>query len=243
MPVKRWMRRGMLAAGVLVVAAGSTVGALAAAAPTASKTSVLIVGGSAAFGWHDKTGLGYIERGLNSWNRNPAGIAFKNQAIPGATVNNPIIHKHFLGWLKSSPRIVVLGWGLLNDMRVGTPWSEILSKIRQEALEALAGGSVVFVVTPPATTTTFSINRGAENALVSAVIRTVSAIHNPNLYVFDVLTSEETWLLQHHQSVLGYMQGKWDPNTKGHILAGKLLTSELKAELPRGAVSWIPPGA
>ena len=241
MSVQRWARWWTVAAGVSLVAIGSAVGAFAASTPAPVKTRVLIVGGSAAFGWHDKTGMGYIERGLKSWSRNPAGLMFQNQAIPGATVNNPIIHKHYLRWLKASPKIVVLGWGLLNDLRVGTPWSEILSKIRQEALEALAAGAVVFVVTPPATTTTFTVNRGGENALVAAVIRTVSAINSRNLYVFDVLTREESWLLQHHQSVLGYMQGKWDPNTKGHILAGSLLASELKAELPQGSVGWIKP--
>lgn len=218
---------------------GSLFGPVAAAA--APPQTVLIIGGSAAKGWHDKTGRGYIERGLDQWHAG-APFRFENRAVPGATMNNPKIGAHYLQWLEAyAPRIVVLSWGLLNDLRAGTPWSQIVSQIRQEALWALAQGAVVFIITPPATTATYGVDKAEENAVVDEEMRAVMSMHNPNVYIFDVLHAEERWLILHHQTIQAYMDGPWDPNTQGHILAGKILAAELRARFPRGAVRLLSP--
>lgn len=223
--------------------AAAALGALAgpSAAAAGPPQTVLIIGGSAAKGWHDKTGRGYIERGLDLWHAG-APFRFENRAVPGATMNNPKIGKHYLQWLETySPRIVVLSWGLLNDLRAGTPWSQIVSQIRQEALWALSAGAVVFIVTPPATTATYGVDKAEENAIVDEEMRAVMSLHNPNVYIFDVLHPEERWLAVHHQTIARYMAGPWDPNTQGHILAGKLLAQELRARFPRGEVHLLSP--
>lgn len=210
-----------------------------ASAEAPGPARVLIIGGSAAYGWRDKTGQGYIERGLKAWSAFPDGLDFQNEAIPGATVNNPKVANRYAQWLSPAPpAIVVLGWGILDDMRAGTPWAIVLAEVRNQTLEALSAGAVVFFVTPPATKPTYTIYQGSENALVGALVRSEEAIGSPDLYVFNVLGAEERWLHAHHQTYAPYMSNFWDPNTAGHILAGGLLANAIKAVLPQGTVSY-----
>lgn len=204
---------------------------------------VLIIGGSAAYGWRDKTGQGYIERAIRAWSAFPGGVSFQNEAIPGATVNNPKVANQYDRWLSPDPpAIVVLGWGILDDMRAGTPWAIVLAEIRNQTLDALAAGAVVFFVTPPATKPTYTIYQGSENDLVGALVRSEEAIGSPDLYVFNVLGDEERWLRDHHQSYAPYMANFWDPNTAGHVLAGHLLAEEIETVLPKGTVQYTQSG-
>lgn len=218
---------------------GPLPGLVARAARRTRRTTVLIIGGSAAFGWHDKTGQGYVVRGLKAWSADPARLRIENRAVPGATVHNPIIDSGYQGWLDAfSPQIVVIAWGLLNDLRVGIPWSTVLGQLRQWMVEALAAKAVVFVVTPPATQATYTVDRSTEQAIVSRELAMARGLENSNVLIFNVLTAEEKWLVQHHMTYAPLMDGPWDPNTEGHIVAGRILTELLKAKRPDGVVRF-----
>lgn len=236
-------RRKQLVAGLaaLVVAclAGPLPGLVTRAERRTRLTTVLIIGGSAAYGWHDKTGEGYIVRGLKAWAANPARLRIENRAVPGATVHNPIIDSGYEGWLDTfSPQIVVIAWGLLNDLRVGIPWSVVLGQLRQWIVEALAARAVVFIVTPPATQATYTVDRSTEPAIAARELAMARGLKNPNVLIFNVLTKEEEWLAAHHMTYAPLMDGPWDPNTEGHIVAGRILTRLLKAKRPRGVVHF-----
>lgn len=244
LPTRMFPWMAVVAAGAVAVLGQDTV-SLAAAPPITSRSpaysqgapNVLIIGGSAAFGWAARHNIGYIVRGLHAWERRP--LIIQNRAVPGATVNNPVIQSHYGDYLRQyAPRLVILAWGFLNDLRVGTPWPHILAVIRRETLEALADRAVVWIVTPPATRATYTIDRKTQPVLVAREIAAARALHNPNVYVMNVLSREEVWLARHHQTYVPYMADPWDPNTAGHRLAGRLLAGELKRALPRGTVSY-----
>ena len=212
--------------------------------PRPLQPTVLIIGGSAAYGWYDRSGLGFVERGLKAWNRWPRGVAFKNQAVPGATVRNPTIRGNYHDWLHDyRPTIVALQWGMLNDLRVGTPWSLIMAVIRKEIMEAIAIRAVVMIITPPATEATYDVDRGTEVAVVAEELKMARSLNNPNVYAFNVLGAMKTYLAPHHLTYAPFMKGPWDPNTRGHRLAGRLLAAELKKKLPRGQVQFQTEGA
>ncbi len=239
MAVSRWMP---VFVGALVASTAVGLRTAANTEPGPSQPNVLIIGGSAAFGWRDITGQGFVVRGLRGWSRVP--LRFENRAVPGATVKNPIITKNYYAWLTTyHPTIVALQWGLLNDLRVGTPWPKVIETIQQEILQALSQNAVVFIITPPATRPTYTIDQQSEPRLAEAEIAMAKALNSPNVYVLNVLQRMKDWLTAHHQTYVPYMAGLWDPNTKGHILAGHLLTEALHQQLPGGSVSFHPNGA
>ncbi len=230
-------RRTQIFAGVLIASASVGLRTTVRAEPVTTQPNVLIIGGSAAFGWHDVTGQGFVVRGLRGWSQVP--LRFENRAVPGATVKNPIITQNYYTWLKTyHPTIVALQWGLLNDLRVGTPWTKVLGTIREEILQALSQNAVVFIITPPATRPTYTINQQSEPRLAEAEIAMAQSLDSPNVYVLNVLQRMKAWLKAHHQTYVPYMAGLWDPNTKGHILAGRLLTEALQKKLPGGTSTF-----
>ncbi|MGC8487913.1 MAG: SGNH/GDSL hydrolase family protein [Clostridia bacterium] len=209
-------------------------------APTAAvPVPVLIVGGSAAVGWVDDTGLGYVERGfLRYGEQAKMDFTFTNHAIPGARVVNPLVAHRYAGWVSATGPggMVVLAWGLLNDLRLKTPLPAVKRRIRQQIRVALGHSDLVILVTPPATRATFERERPTERRMVRAEIEAARTFHSRRVYIADVFDRETAYLVAHHLAYRRYMAGRWDPNTRGHALAGRILGRELREDLPAARV-------
>jgi acyl-CoA thioesterase-1 len=190
---------------------------------------VVVIGGSAAAGWHDATGQGYVVRALSAYARLVgARLSIDNQAVPGAEVVDPGIASGWPSWMAATPGgMAVIAWGFLNDLRVGTPPAAILAEIRWEIAVALKSRHVVLVVSPPATTPSFTFDRVRQQALWAAVSRMATSLDNPDVHVFDVLDAMKRVIVARHDSPSQFMAGPWDPNTAGHELAGSLLLTDM----------------
>lgn len=202
--------------------------------------SVLIVGGSAAVGWVDTTGLGYVERGLLFYGeRAHMNFAVTNRAIPGARIVNRVVADNYGTWLRSlgPGGIVVLAWGLLNDLRRKTPLSVVRERLKGQIHLALRHADVVVLVTPPATRASFEQEAAAERRLVRAEIGVARSFHSPRVYVANVFRRETAYVKSRHLSYRSLMDGVWDPNTRGHALAGQLLGTDLEGVLPADRVT------
>ena len=189
----------------------------------------LIIGGSAAKGWHDQSGQGYLVRALAQYG-SVAGVHFlvQNQAIPGARVVNARIASNYLVWMRSSRGgLVVIAWGFLNDLRLGTRTGAMLKVIHREIALAVATNHTVLLVSPPATTPTFTFDAASETRLWHQVSMEAEAFHSQRVFVADVLGPMKRYVRSHHQSYRRYMDGTWDPNTAGHRLAARILSHEL----------------
>lgn len=198
----------------------------------APRTTVpaVIVGGSAAKGWHDRTNEGYVARALGEY-EGMARIQFviENHAIPGATVTDRTIARHFPRWMKRTRGgLVVIAWGLLNDIRLKTNDNAVLGEVKREIRDALATHHVVLVVSPPATIATFTFDRSAQPRLWRQIAAVATSFHSPHISVIDVMQPMQADILAHHQSPWIYMKGKWDPDTRGHMLAAHFLVQGLK---------------
>ena len=196
--------------------------------PPASMSTV-IVGGSAAKGWFDQSGRGYIERALLSYG-NAARVQFRivNHAIPGARVLNPVVRRHFADWIPQGRGLVIIGWGLLNDVRRHTPPGRIGPIVHAEVGAALRARDVVLLVSPSATRSTFTIARHIQPAMWREEVQAAQSYQSPNVYVVNVMNPEKRWMLGHHVGYQAFMQGLWDPNTRGHQLASRILERRLE---------------
>lgn len=218
------MRALMLAVAIMAVAGG-----VLTFHHKPARVSTLIVGGSAAKGWFDQSGRGYIERALLSYeNVSQVHFDIENHAIPGARVVNPVVRRHFSDWIPHGRGLVVIGWGLLNDVRKHTPPGRIGPVVHTEISEALRAHDVVLLVSPSATRSTFTIARRIQPAMWSEEVHAATRFKSPNVYVINVMNPEKRWMLGHHVGYQPFMQGLWDPNTRGHRLASQILERRLE---------------
>lgn len=246
----------------LAAAAGTALGIaslalLAAPGRSAAgpRIPVLVVGGSAAAGWRDATGPGYVSRGLTRYAQR-AGLTLRiaNHAIPGARVVNRRARRDLAGWIRrpAPHRLVVLAWGTLNDLRHHTPTTAMARALHRQIQTALAAHAVVLVVTPAVTRASFEEDRLAEPAAVRQELAVAKSFQSslpsqsPNVYEVNVFAAMKQYLAVHHVAYHRLMAGRWHPNTQGHRLAGRLLAQALvklwgpPAGPPRALVPPLP---
>lgn len=219
---------GMACVGLLAVPGRSAVG---------PPTPVLVVGGSAAAGWRDTTGPGYVTRGLTQYARRVGiTLAIANHAMPGARVVNRLILRDLAGWMRqpTPPKLVVLAWGTLNDLRHHTPAPAMARALHRQIQTALAAHGVVLLVTPPVTRASFEEERQAEAAAVRQELGVAEGFHSPHVYEVNVFSAMKHYLTVHHLMYRRLMAGRWHPNTEGHRLAAAILAHALMQQ-------WGPP--
>ena len=199
------------------------------------RMSVLIVGGSAADGWLDRTHEGYVVRGLLDYaHAHHVQADIVNHAIPGARVVNPSVRRGLAHWVQQAGRdaVVVLAWGMLNDLKRHTPTRAVLAALAQQITIALAQHDTVLIVTPPATRATYRQFPRAEPRLVADELALARSFDSPRLYIDNVFASERRDLTQLGLAITAVTRGPFHPNTRGAVLAGQLLAASLRRLWP-----------
>ncbi len=190
---------------------------------------VVLIGGSAVAGWHDSSHQGYVVRAIRRYSKS-TGVHFAvaNHAIPGARVINPTVASNFDRWMMNTRGgVVVIAWGL-NDIRLHTPLPVILQIIRQEITDALNTGHRVWIISPPATTPSTTFDHTAAKNLWNHIAALGLSFHSRAVRLANVMGPMESLVHKRHQPINHYMQGEWDPNTRGHKLAARILVRELE---------------
>lgn len=210
---------------------------------------VVAVGGSIALGWHD-TGWqnwrhgwdgGYLVDAFR-WLSRTTGhpYDFIDKAIVGADVK--MVTSRYPQWLRQyDPSLVVLSWGLLNDIHVGTPLPLFEAEIRREIRQALARHAVVFMVTPPVTEISQTAFRAPMRRFMADELAVARSFHSPDVYIFNVFAQMKHYLRVHHQSYWPYVSNSWHPNHRGHVLAGHILYWDIRRRLGLRPASFVNP--
>jgi acyl-CoA thioesterase-1 len=228
----------VLAAGVVLVQEAGGHAGHASSPPT----RVLVIGGSAARGWRARQNVGYIDRAFRAYGR-VAGVRYVlyNRGIPGAGVEHPVVTREYGRWLRLvSPGIVVLAWGTLNDLRLGTPVHTVTAKIREEIALALEAHNVVLLVTPIPTQATYTIYRTRQPALVLAAVRVATGFQNGNVHVLDLFSTMRAYLKTHGLSYQAIMHDRWDPGERGHAIAARLLLALMRRTFHDAPLTFRP---
>jgi len=242
------LRRVFEYAAVLALGASLAFGSLMSGARAASipTISTIIVGGSAAKGWNDPIGHGYVERGLTAYGE-AEGVRFaiKNYAIRGAPVVDRRVARAYPTWLERlGPNgIVVLAWGMLNDLRLGTPPGDVEAALNRQIALALAHRDLVLVVTPPVTRLSVGKWRLSEADLVRLEVSVAERFRSPRVHVVNTYFPElHVWRTRHY-NYRRFMYNGYDPNRHGYALAGHILARELESSWNVGPTVPADPGA
>ncbi len=208
-----------------------------------SSVRVMAIGGSVALGWDDKTGGGYLQRAFALLS-SQQGVKYNffNKSVEGDGPGK--FAPQYPKVLQAvRPNILVISWGMLDDIARHTPVSVFQADVHQEIAKALSSGIKVFVITPPVTVASYSGQEGvSETKFVDAEMNTARQFHSPSVYIFDLFDQMKAYLQQNHLSYRTYAADGWHPNTAGHILAAHLLAPDLahafataNPTLPKGA--------
>lgn len=201
---------------------------------------VMGIGGSVAHGWKDPNHNGYLQRAFTSLTQETAtAYDYFDQTIVGANstqLDTTMYKGRYAGWLASlHPNVVVISWGLLNDALPKVPIDSFGSHIQYEISLGLQAHAMVFLVTPPVTKASYTQYKVTQQQYVDTEIAVARALHNPNVYVFDVFDQMKQYLVDHHQTYEPYFGDGWHPNTAGHILAGRILSDDIMKQFGSAA--------
>jgi hypothetical protein len=217
-------------------------GMLPAHAASVPTVPAIVIGGSAAAGWNDPLGHGYVERGLAAYGQ-AEGIRFAitNYGIRGAPTVDARVARMYPRWLhKLGPNgVVVLAWGMLNDLRLGTPPAASEIAIRRQISQALTNGDMVLVVTPPVTRLSVGKWRIPEADLVRMELNVAASFDSPRVRTVNAYFPELALWDSHHYNYRHFMYNGYDPNLHGYVLAGKILASVLEKSWNAGVA--VPP--
>ncbi|KRW91092.1 GDSL family lipase [Alicyclobacillus tengchongensis] len=205
--------------------------------PTAQPITVMAVGGSVAHGWDDKTGGGYLARAFQTLtDEGPVSFAFVNKSIEGdGPTQMAAKYPGFLAALR--PRVVVISWGMLDDIANKTPIPAFKKAIQDEISLALKANADVIVGTPPTTGASYGHDVQSEANLINIEVSLARSFHSQHVYVFDLFTQMKQYLASHHQSINQYSADAWHPNTLGHELAGEILAGDLATQFVKSTKS------
>jgi lysophospholipase L1-like esterase len=198
--------------------------------PSLNKEKVTILGGSMAYGWKDPNDNSYLRRAFQALTSTTnTQYTYIDHTLIGGRAVGIAQSKKLSTWLKEDrPNIVVISWGLLDDMYDKTPLDQFRTAIHDEINQSLQHQAVVMIVTPPvveATATTTGHSQ-MEN-YVQAELAVAASFRNANIYTFDVNEEMTTYLQVHGQTWQPYFGDSWHPNQAGHELAGQLLFNDL----------------
>jgi acyl-CoA thioesterase-1 len=191
-----------------------------------SHLTVMGIGGSIALGDKATNDNGYLQRTFKHFHD-----TYVNKAIYGAnsTQLSTIYKNRYTKWLSTvHPQVVVISWGLLNDVLPKTPLSKFNEYLNQEIKDALAIHALVLVVTPPATEFAYTYEK-QEDMYAQDEIQLVRKMNNPNVYAFDLLSQMKNDIASHNLKIADLSGDAHHPNNKGHQLAAQLLIQDLSA--------------
>ncbi|MCL6443063.1 MAG: SGNH/GDSL hydrolase family protein [Alicyclobacillus sp.] len=202
---------------------------------------VMIVGGSVARGWRDGGHGGYLVRAFEDL-PGDVPVTVVNAAVIG---DGPVEYasKFTTDLALVKPTVLLISWGMLDDIHAHTPLNQFDGAIHDEIATALANHMTVMVVTPPVTRATYTQYAQQEPDYVDSEIKVAKSFHDPNVHVFNLFEQMKHYLAAHHLSYERYAADGWHPNTLGHELSGSLLSADIQQVTLAHVVNFVVPPA
>ncbi|WP_067618957.1 SGNH/GDSL hydrolase family protein [Alicyclobacillus acidiphilus] len=200
---------------------------------TLSKVRVMAIGGSIALGWDDnKQDGGYLTRTFRALSNAKTTYQFTNEASEGKGPSYYLLRMNTL-LTKDKPNLVVISFGLLNDLYDKHPISQLDAQIVDETKDALHAGAQVAIVTPPVVGASYVEFKTEQPIALRSEEKAVEALHNPNVHIVDLFSQMKAYLADHDLTWETYAADGWHPNEAGHELAATLLEADLRKD------SWL----
>lgn len=209
------------------ITAHGEVGSLMASPSREQNSTVLIVGASSARGWKDADNNGYLDRAFADL-ATPHGTDYHviNEAIPGAKIAQ--VKRQYREWIQRYyPDVVVISWGMLNDLHAHTPLKQFLADVQTEIEIARANDAAVIVVTPPVSEASYADYASSQSQFSDAVVQLVTKMHTHQVVAIDLFSNMKAYLQTHNIDIRLLSADGWHLNTAGHTLAGHILFDDL----------------
>lgn len=188
----------------------------------------MAVGGSVAVGWNDATKLGYLGRAMQEIGATlRINVDFVNKSTGGFTPTR--LGSTFAQYLQVvHPQVVIISWGLLDDIANKISTQQFMNQIQYEVALAAKENCEVWIVTPPVTAATYVGKSSTLEPMYAAdEISAARSVKGAKVVVFDLLDEMKRYLKNNHLSYQPLISNAWHPNTKGHQLAGELLSEAI----------------
>lgn len=214
-------------------------------ASTAQPTeTVMVVGGSVAHGWADPTHDSYIRRSFTMLSQSThVDYRYVDQSIPGSPAVR-ISSPTFQGWLKQDkPNVVVISWGILDDIHNHTPIAAFERTIHDEVAASLRRHAVVFIVTPPVVPANADKWHSIFEQFVSAQRTVADSFASPNVHFVPLNLDMSSYMAANKLLPSSFSVGGWHPNAAGHELAGMLLDNIMVQMLGQRPIQFVRKGS
>ncbi|WAH35181.1 SGNH/GDSL hydrolase family protein [Alicyclobacillus dauci] len=202
---------------------------------TKTPVRVMAIGGSAAYGEKDTVGNGgYLGRAMSTLSKKSrVQYDFTNESRIG---QGPHYYVNRMTALlrQDKPSLVVISFGLLDDLYAKTRQSKINQDIIQEIMDALKVHAKVVVITPPVTGASYVEFADTEGPAVQSMVNAIRNLHESNVHVVDLFSQTKSYLASHHQTWKTYAADGWHPNPSGYALYASLLANDLQK------ATWLP---
>jgi hypothetical protein len=209
---------------------------------TMNTETVDVVGGSMAHGWKDPNDNSYIKRAFSQLTSSTnTTYKYVDRTTVGGTASWLQQSKPgtFEKWMKADkPQIVVISWGLMNDVSKHTKEKSFKQAIHQEIAQALQAHAVVLMVSPPVVQASATYDKFPVNQLIAAEFEVAASFHSKNVYTFNLNQQMTNYLAAHNQTYKMYKGDSWHPNQAGHELAGQLLYNDMMQTLGQAPIIW-----
>ncbi|MFD1677043.1 SGNH/GDSL hydrolase family protein [Alicyclobacillus fodiniaquatilis] len=209
---------------------------------TMNTETVDVVGGSMAHGWKDPNDNSYIKRAFSQLTSSTnTTYKYVDRTTVGGTASWLQQSKPgtFEKWMKTDkPQIVVISWGLMNDVSKHTKEKSFKQAIHQEIAQALQAHAVVLMVSPPVVQASATYDKFPVNQLIAAEFEVAASFHSKNVYTFNLNQQMTNYLAAHNQTYKMYKGDSWHPNQAGHELAGQLLYNDMMQTLGQAPIIW-----
>lgn len=207
------------------------------------RETVLLIGGSMAYGWKDPTNDSYIERAFTGLSGSTTTqYTYINRALVGASAKN-YTAKHMQDYLTAlsnlQPSVVIISWGLLNDIAQKTTKEVFEAAIRTQITAAVDAHAVVLLVSPAVVRANYTYAKDKTTKYVSWEKEVAKSFDSPDVRVIDIYAQMMQYLAVHNQTYAPYFGDNWHPNEAGHILAGNMLENDIVAEFGQAPLRYV----
>lgn len=201
---------------------------------------VMIIGGSMAHGWKDPNDNSYLKRAFTSLtNSTDTKWVYDDRTKVGGSPVSLGKTGDVQTWLnKDKPQVVVISWGLLNDVYDKTPVKSFNAAIKQEIQESLAAHAAVLIVTSPVTKATATYDHDQIETYIQNEVADARTFNSQNIHFIDLNSAMTTYMKAHNQTWQMYYGDSWHPNQAGHELGGELLYNLLIQTFGTGPILY-----
>lgn len=199
--------------------------------------SIVLIGGSAALGDGDSGPVkGYFTRAIDILTKQEMALTFDNQSQSGLTTaeGTPLLAKYLA---THHPDIVILGYGLLDDLESHESEDAFEQHIRDQIALARKSGAEVIVSAPAPTVSSLTNDLYRIQIFIMDEFIVADEFRDNQVQCIDTYDEMKDFVEWHNIDIHTLAYDSWHPNAAGHAMAARYLARDLADIIGPSAVT------